>query len=173
MPATLIQTNIRWMIRRDIPQVVEAERAIYDYAWTEDDFLRCLRQSNCIGMVAMHDDQIVGYMIYELYRNEIVILNFAVHAAFRRQGVGTQMIAKLMSKLAPGGRTRLRLEVREANLEAQLFFRAHGFKATHVLRGHFDDTGEDAYVMVYRVPEGKREGPAPVAGHLAQHEYGW
>src|SRR5690348_2779098 len=44
--------HIRWMIRRDMPEVMRTERASFEYSWTEDDFLRCLRQRNCIGMVA-------------------------------------------------------------------------------------------------------------------------
>ena len=44
--------HIRWMIRRDMPDVMGIEVASFEYAWTEDDFLRCLRQRNCIGMVA-------------------------------------------------------------------------------------------------------------------------
>jgi len=47
-----VRVHIRWMIRRDMPEVMRTERASFEYAWTEDDFLRCLRQRNCIGMVA-------------------------------------------------------------------------------------------------------------------------
>jgi len=42
------------------------------------------------------------------------------------------------------------LEVRETNLDAQLFFRRMGFRAVSVLRDFYDDTVEDAYVMQYR-----------------------
>ena len=42
------------------------------------------------------------------------------------------------------------LEVRETNLPAQLFFRAHGFRAVSVLRDFYEDTAEDAYLMQYR-----------------------
>jgi ribosomal-protein-alanine N-acetyltransferase len=168
-----IRTSIRWMIRRDIPQVVQAEQAIYDFAWTEEDFLRCLRQCNCIGMVAVLDEQVVGYMIYELNRSEIAVLNLAVHPRFRRRGVGGQMVAKLVSKLSPQGRTKIRLEVRESNLDAQLFFRQHGFKAVHVLRDHFEDTGEDAYLMEYCIPEAVPDEADAFGGRLAPHETGW
>ncbi len=57
------------MIRRDMPEVMRTERASFEYSWTEDDFLRCLRQRNCIGMVAEHGDSIIGFMIYELHKN--------------------------------------------------------------------------------------------------------
>jgi ribosomal-protein-alanine N-acetyltransferase len=43
------------------------------------------------------------------------------------------------------------LEVRESNIDAQLFFRSLGFRAISVLRGFYDDSAEDAYLMQYRV----------------------
>ena len=121
--------HIRWMIRRDMPDVLRTETESFDYAWTEEDFLRCLRQRNCIGMVAEHNDRVVGFMIYELHKNKLHILNFAVHPGYRRFGVGAQMVAKLISKLSSHRRTRITLEVRETNLGAQLFFRSQGFLA--------------------------------------------
>ena len=47
-----VRVHIRWMIRRDMPEVLQTEQESFDYSWTEEDFLRCLRQRNCIGMVA-------------------------------------------------------------------------------------------------------------------------
>ncbi|MEM7316575.1 MAG: ribosomal-protein-alanine N-acetyltransferase RimI, partial [Planctomycetota bacterium] len=46
-------------------------------------------------------------------------------------------------------RNRIMLEVRETNLQAQLFFRSGGFKAVSVLRDFYEDTVEDAYMMQY------------------------
>ena len=45
------------------------------------------------------------------------------------------------------------LEVRESNLAAQLFFKKMGFKAVLVLRSHYDDTDEDAYVMRFTLQD--------------------
>jgi len=145
-----VRVHIRWMIRRDMPEVLAIEASSFEFPWVEEDFIRCLRQRNCIGMVAEHDDQVVGFMIYELNKNRIQVLNFAVAPEFRRRGVGTQMIAKLIGKLSAQRRTRIALEVRETNLAAQLFFRTTGFRAVTVLRNFYEDTPEDAYVMQYR-----------------------
>ena len=145
-----IRVHIRWMIRRDMADVLEIENDSFEFPWLEDDFIRCLRQRNCIGMVAEHDDRVVGFMIYELHKARLHVLNFAVNAAYRRRGVGQQMISKLISKLSLERRTRIMLEVRETNLPAQLFFRTAGFRAVSVLRDYYDDTPEDAYVMQYR-----------------------
>jgi len=142
--------HIRWMIRRDMPEVLDIENRSFEFAWTEEDFIRCLRQRNCIGMVAEHDERVVGFMIYELHKNRLHILNFAVHPDFRRRGVARGMIRKLIGKLSPQRRNRILLEIRETNLAAQLFFRAAGFRAISVLRDFYEDTPEDAYLMQYR-----------------------
>ena len=145
-----VRIHIRWMIRRDMAEALAIEAESFEFPWSEEDFIRCLRQRNCIGMVAELDDRVVGFMIYELHKNRLHVLNFAVAGAFRRQGIGAQMIAKLIGKLSQQRRSRILLEVRETNLSAQLFFRAGGFKAVSVLREFYDDTPEDAYVMQYR-----------------------
>ncbi len=145
-----LSVHIRWMIRRDMPEVLQIENSCFEFPWFEEDFIRCLRQRNCIGMVAEHDERVVGFMIYELHKTRLHILNFAVNPEFQRCGAGSHMIAKLVSKLSFQRRTRVLLEVRETNLEAQLFFRNNGFRATSVLREYYDDTPEDAYVMEYR-----------------------
>lgn len=145
-----VQVHIRWMIRRDMPDVLQIERASFEFAWSEEDFVRCLRQRNCIGMVADVDDRIVGFMIYELHRSRLHLLNLAVHPAWRRRGVGAAMVRKLVGKLSQQRRTRITLEVRETNLAAQLFFRQQGFRAVNVLRNFYEDSPEDAYVMQYR-----------------------
>jgi ribosomal-protein-alanine N-acetyltransferase len=142
--------HVRWMIRRDMTDVMQIENESFEFAWSEEEFVRCLRQRNCIGMVAELNDKIVGYMIYELHKNRLHVLNFAVAAEYRRRGVGSRMTAKLIGKLSAQRRTRILLEVRETNLAAQLFFRKQGFRAVSVLRDFYDDTTEDAYVMQYR-----------------------
>ena len=145
-----VRVHIRWMIRRDMPEVLAIERQSFEFPWSEEDFIRCLRQRNCIGMVAEHEDRVVGFMIYELHKTRIHVLNFAVAQRYQRRGVGSQMVAKLIAKLSVQRRSRIALEVRETNLAAQLFFRENGFRAVSVLHGYYADTPEDAYLMQYR-----------------------
>ncbi|HEX3998495.1 MAG TPA: ribosomal protein S18-alanine N-acetyltransferase [Pirellulales bacterium] len=145
-----IRIHIRWMIRRDMADVIAIENESFEFPWSEDDFVRCLRQRNCIGMVAEMDDQVVGFMIYELHKNRLHILNFAVADRYRRLGIGSQMVAKLAGKLSDQRRTRILLEIRETNLPAQLFFRHNGFRAVSVLHEFYEDTPEDAYLMQFR-----------------------
>jgi ribosomal-protein-alanine N-acetyltransferase len=146
---TAISVHIRWMIRRDMPEVLNIEQGSFEFAWSEEDFVNCLRQRNCIGMVAEHDERVVAFMIYELHKSRLHVINFAVHSEFQRRGVGTQMLQKLVAKLSQQRRNKILLEVRETNLKAQLFFRENGFRAVSVLRDFYEDTTEDAYLMQY------------------------
>ncbi len=144
-----LRVHIRWMIRRDMEQVLAIEEASFEFPWSEEEFIRCLRQRNCIGMVAERGERVLGFMIYELHKTRLHIMNFAVDPEARRHGVAQQMIEKLIGKLSSQRRTRLSLEVRETNLAAQLFFKEVGFQATSVLRNFYDDSPEDAYLMQY------------------------
>ena len=161
-PKTQVRVHIRWMIRRDMPEVLAIENQSFDYPWCEEEFLRVLRQRNCIGMVAEHGERVVGFMIYELHKNKLHVLNFAVANDSRRSGVGHQMVQKLVGKLSSHRRTRIVLHCRESALQAQLFFRVEGFRASQVLREHFEDTGEDGYLMQYFYDESLLEDRASV-----------
>lgn len=165
-----VRVHIRWMIRRDMPEVLQIERESFEFSWTEEDFLRCLRQRNCIGMVAEQGEKVVGFMIYELHKSKLHILNFAVSPAYRRTGIGSQMVAKLISKLSSHRRTRITLEVRETNLPAQLFFRSQGFKAMRVLRSYYEDSGEDAFLMQYRFAGDTSEDSEDAVEGITQYE---
>ena len=148
-----VRVHIRWMIRRDMPEVLAIEHASFEFPWCEEEFLRVLRQRNCIGMVAEYGERVVGFMIYELHKAKLQVLNFAVAPEFRRQGVGHQMMVKLVGKLSSHRRTRIVLHVRETNLGAQMFYKVQGFRATEILREFYEDTGEDAYIMQYLFDE--------------------
>jgi ribosomal-protein-alanine N-acetyltransferase len=117
-------------------------------------------------MVAEAGERIVGFMVYELHKHRLHILNFAVHEELRRRGIGSQMAKKLITKLSQDRRSRIMLEIRETNLPAQLFFRSLGFRAVSVLREFYEDTPEDAYLMQYRysAAAAEQQQPSRLAG---------
>jgi len=160
MTTPTISLQIRWLIRRDMPEVLQIERTSFATAWSDEDFLCCLRQRNCIGMVAEANHQIVGFMIYELHKAKLHILNFAVAPEFRRMGVGRQMVQRLVDNLSQQRRREIRVSLRESNLPGQLFFRAVGFKAVAVDRGCYDDTNEDAYLFRFLLSDEVAAEPA-------------
>ena len=147
--ADRLRIQLRWMIRRDMPEVLAIEQEAFEFPWSDEDFTRCLRQRNCIGMVAEVGDSVIAFMIYELHRTRLHVLNFAVRRSHRRLGIGTQMMGKLFAKLSVERRDRILLEVRERNLPAQVFFRSLGYRAITVLKDFYEDSTEDAYLMQF------------------------
>lgn len=141
--------HIRWLIRRDLAAVLEIESSSFEFPWQEKTFIDTLRQRNCIGMVAEHECDVAGFMIYELRRTSISLLSIAVHPDYRRIGIGTALIAKLLTKLNHVRRNQIDVQVRETNLGAQLFLRDLGFRAVAVVSNYYDDSDEDAYLFNY------------------------
>lgn len=147
-----LPASVEWMTPRDMPQVLEIERTSFERSWEERHFDYALRHRNCAGMAAKHKDRVVGFMVYELYRDRIDLLRIAVHPKWRRYGVGRRLVGELVQKLVKRKKTRICIPVRERNLAAQNALRAMGFRGTGVLRGHYAcDTGEDAFAMEYRL----------------------
>lgn len=152
--------DIRWLIRRDMDEVLRIEAESFGVnRWSEAEFLACLRQRNCIGVTIVRDySEVLGFMIYELNKQKLTILNMAVQPASRRQGLGRLAIDRMKVKLSQQRRTSVQAHVTEDNLNAHLFFSACGFRCEKTERG---DNGRDRLVFAYRIlEEVSKEGSA-------------
>lgn len=145
--------HIRWLIRRDMDEVLAIEKGCFAIPWTEDDFIATLRERNCIGSVFEDRHNILGFMIYSLHKSRLHILNMAVMPSMHRQRIGAKLIRRLIDKLSQQRRRLITANVRESNLGAQLFFQQCGFRCVEILKNHYDDVAEDAYVMRYRIEQ--------------------
>jgi ribosomal-protein-alanine N-acetyltransferase len=137
-----LDVHIRWLIMRDYEEVLEIEKQSFEYPWSREDLASYLRNRANIGMVAelrgSKEDNIVGFMVYELKSSSIRLDNIAVARGFRRRGVGSQMLKNLILKLSTQRRKTISVRVSEKNLEAQLFFKENGFRALKVLHNVYD-----------------------------------
>lgn len=146
-PAAPPAVGIRWMLEADIPQVVAIQNASCLFKATADQVAAINRQPKTIGMVAVDGrGRVAGYMLYTFGPDHVWLRHFAVCPSARRTGVGSALMARLLSKLGSEGRTHVRLKAREDNLGALRFYASRGFRAVEVLRGYYHD-GRDAYVM--------------------------
>jgi len=152
--------DIRWLIRMDMDDVLRIENESFGVnRWSEEEFLACLKQRNCIGVTIVRDySEVLGFMIYELNKQRLIILNMAVEPKSRRKGLGRLVIQRLKDKLHQQRRTSVQTHVTEDNLNAHLFFSACGFRCEKTERG---DNGRDRLVFAYRITEEvSKEGSA-------------
>ena len=142
-----LNVSVRWMIRRDMLSVLEIEQGSFDTPWIEADVVNLLRQSNTIGMVAEHNENIVGFVVYSLFKYTIGIERLAVHPKVRLRGVGSQIVDRLASKIHHQRRNRITMLVDETNLGGLHFLKKLGFTAERLVRNPFDDRDVDGIDM--------------------------
>lgn len=138
---------VRWYVSADLPQVLEIEERSFPHAWDKEEFRRWLRCENVAGMIVEIDGRVAGYMIYAWVGEYIELMNLAVHPAYRRRGIGRDLVHRLISKLGVK-RQAVELYVSEDNTPAHLFFRAMGFRAVDILRGE-----RDSYRFVFHAQD--------------------
>lgn len=142
-------TQIRWMVRRDMADVMSIENGSFDHPWEEADFVDCLKSRSVIGLVVEREDVIVAFAIYELSAGVLYVLNMAVHPAFRHEGVGSGLLNKLIGKLSEK-RPDIVVDVREENVDCQMFLKRNDFTCREILKEHYDN-GETAYRFRYNL----------------------
>lgn len=143
--------HVRWMIRRDMNEVLDIDRDCFHSPWGEDGFIKMLRQRNIIGMIVELDEKVVGFMVYQLNKRSLHIHRFA--ASPKGEGTGSEMVNKLKGKLNQQRRNKITVDVPERMLGALNFFKRHDFIATGISGAW--DSDEDYIHMVYELmPDG-------------------
>ncbi len=128
-PTVSSSWHIRWMIRRDLPEVLLAEKLGGSFRWNEGVFLEQLAARNVIGMVAERNGLVCGFMVYVLHEKRLQLSNLVVHPEWCGSGAGSTMIEKLKGKLSSHRRVKLRANVPEHLTRLQVFLGRHGFRA--------------------------------------------
>ncbi len=153
-----VQISIRIMEPRDLSQVFAIESQNGENKWTKEYFLRRLQARGSVGLVSVDESNtILSYMVYELHKEYIHISNITVDSKYHRKSLGFYMLRKVMSKLSEGRRTFMEIEVRESNLDAQLFLKKMGFECDDIIKDWFDNGDEenliceDGYHFVYSI----------------------
>jgi ribosomal-protein-alanine N-acetyltransferase len=139
--------DLRYMVRADMPEVCKIEEDSFGVPWSANEFRINLRERNCIGMVATIDRKVVGYMVYELHKAAIRIINIAVDEPCRLDGVGRSLVSHIVGRARQSGRFNVMSEVSEANLNAQLFFKAIGFRWIQTISDFYHASDESCYLM--------------------------
>lgn len=141
-----LQVHVRWLIRRDLDEVMGIERASFRdprEPWTEGRLLSSLRKSDVTGFVAESlagpEPEILGYMLVRIGSRNYELLRMVVLPGVRRLGIGREMINRLIRPLSPNGRNRLTIHVEDRNLGMQCFLRSCGIRAVGIRHGEFID----------------------------------
>jgi len=135
----------------ELDEIYKIEQSVSEHPWSWKDFCNNNNQRNCFYLVALHNKNIIGFLTYEIRGKLFFIRKVATKPDYRRRRVAACLVWKLMFDMN-GRREAICTIVRESELSAQFLFKFLGFSAKHVLHNHFQDTGEDGYIMEYHLP---------------------
>lgn len=154
MITTKLQVKLSQAHRSVLPSLLEIERLSFsrDRQWTATDFDEELGRDDCVCMMATKTDgKIVGFIVYATTKSRHLLLNFAVHPDYRRQGVSTKLVEYLQRCVSHGRSRGIFCVVSEQDTGCHLMLKHCGFQATKVIEDYFshDAHSEDAYEFVY------------------------
>lgn len=143
-----MKVKINSMGQEHLDQVVEIENVSFPLPWKRDTFLfEILLNELADYIVALQNDQVIGYGGMWLILDEAHITNIAVDPVFRGRGVGKQILNELINRAAGRGVKQMTLEVRPSNHIACRLYRKFGFVEKGVRRRYYQDNNEDAIIM--------------------------
>lgn len=144
--------SFRPMAQGDLDEVMAIERTSFRYPWSSRFFLEELQVPCARSILAEADRKIIGYVLVWLLPDEVDIHNIAVHADFRRRGIGRALIERIVEQARDRSSSRVTLEVRVSNSAAQKLYESTGFVVKGVRKGYYSDDGEDALIMTLELP---------------------
>lgn len=148
---------------RLLTQVIPVENRCHTKLhWTKSNFIETFELESVQGAVAFHGKGVAGYLILYLSVDTTEIINLVVDAPLRRLKIGTSLIDYAAGKAASVGSKRLVANVRETNLDGQLFMKAQGFECVSIDPDYYRNTTADnkweyepSYVMMRGSAEAK------------------
>ena len=143
-----MSARIRPLAESDLDRVVALERTTFPSPWTRGMFIDELLQGRSRAwFVADSPWGLLGYGGLMEVEGEGHILNLAVRADARGQGVGSALLMALFDEALRRGLDRLTLEVRPSNAAARAMYEAAGFSEEGRRPSYYADSGEDALIM--------------------------
>lgn len=102
---------------------------------------------NSLYIVALKEDEVIGYAGTWLILDEGHITNIAVHPKFRSLGIASYLLKELIQQCKCYAIHHMTLEVRASNAAAQNLYRKFGFVNEGIRKNYYSDNGEDAIIM--------------------------
>ena len=146
--------TISRMSEHDLLEIVEIEEESGLSRWGWAAYYAELQGANRdLMLVARPSDSIIesapiaGYIVARETAGELHINNFAVRSGYRRRGIGTALLDRVVQEARRRNANAAFLEVRSTNHSAQALYEKCGFRAIARRANYYSDPPEDAVVM--------------------------
>jgi ribosomal-protein-alanine N-acetyltransferase len=135
--------------RRQIDDVLAIEEASFTNPWTREMYMAEFENRGISFCYLARDEhrQVVGFCSIWRIADELHINNLAVAPSYRRHGVATALLRRVLDEGGAAGATQATLEVRRSNEPARQLYERFGFGVAGVRRGYYSKPIEDAIVL--------------------------
>lgn len=142
------ELTIRKGSAEDVDAIAVLEQECFASPWSRESLYHDLVENQLSTyFVAELQGQIVGYVGIWAIMDEGHINNVAVSPSYRRQHIGSALIAAMLRSTEKAGIKSHTLEVRAGNRAAKGLYENYGFKEAGVRKGYYEDNGEDGIIM--------------------------
>ena len=139
--------EITMMTSAHISQIAEMEKQCFSDPWSENSVASELGNPLSLWLVALDGDTVAGYVGSQSVLDAADMMNVAVHPAYRRQGIGRELVLALSERLKEKGVVRLMLEVRQSNAPAIALYESLGFQQVGLRPNYYRNPKENALIM--------------------------
>ncbi len=131
----------------DLDEVMKIENVSFATPWTRQCYLDLAPLGTIHFFVVKSRENVVGYMLYQGWGDELELHTIAVSPKARRQGIAKKMLEYMIGDARERGVERIFLQVRPSNTPARTLYEKFGFGVVGTRRAYYRDNNEDAYVM--------------------------
>jgi [ribosomal protein S18]-alanine N-acetyltransferase len=133
----------------EIDAILAIEQASFTNPWTREMYVAELKNQGVSFFYLARDNgrQIVGFCSFWRVLDELHINNLAVVPEYRRQGVATALLRRVLEEAARFDIRRTMLEVRRSNTAARELYERFGFVVAGTRSNYYTNPIEDALVL--------------------------
>ena len=135
------------MTEAHVPAIAELEKVCFNDPWPDQSIRSELTNPLSLWLVAMADEEVVGYVGSQSVLGEADVMNVAVSPAHRRSGLASSLLSALIEKLGENEVHSLTLEVRVSNEPAVALYEKLGFVQVGRRPNYYRNPKEDALIL--------------------------
>lgn len=138
------------MTLEDFYKISNILQTEFDEFWTPSILKSELESLNSEYVVAVENDNIVGFAGIIITPDDTQITNIVTKKSKRQKGIGKQLLEKLIDMTKKHNKNSISLEVNEKNISAINLYKNLGFKQVGLRKKYYNGT-DNAIIMTKEI----------------------
>ena len=151
----LTEVEYDYFGEQDIDTALDIERESNPFPWTVKNFKDCI-EKGYYSLVLKEGMKGIGFAILSVSTEESHLLNIGLTSSKRGQGLGKELLEKIIMAAEVMGSKKIFLEVRISNVIAIDLYKTSGFKEIGLRKNYYrtKEGREDAILMSKSLKKG-------------------